>query len=75
MSLQGLPVIAQPAPLPPAPIAATAGPAHHRYRLLTPEERAAWHLRWYWRKVKVIAACPPPRTLENMMRRNRGVEI
>lgn len=42
----------------------------HSLSLTTPEEQHVWGVRWWWRKCKLTAACPPARTLDGMMRRN-----
>lgn len=67
--------------LPERPMPATqAGALHqhrpaavqsHQYQLTTPEEQHVWAVRWWWRKCRLIGACPPQRTLAGMMARNR----
>lgn len=39
----------------------------------TPEQRAEWQQRQWWRKVKLLAACPSRRALRLLMESNQGV--
>ena len=50
---------------------APASPAALSYRT-TEQEQQDWWLRRYWRRMRTLAACPPRRTLESMMRANRA---
>jgi hypothetical protein len=69
----GLPATATyAATLPRDTVRATAGPAGGSALLLTTaEERAAWWQEWYWRHLRLLAACPGRRALERLMESNR----